>query len=137
MVPHIFVKLYLRKWANFSPSFAWGPVVHCYPPFTHLSPAAPQLSSNRLSPAHLPPRALTAIIIMPFINNASQYINNASVEHEGGVEGDGGERGGATDGLFLAHHMITVFFAPLVRPVLNTHEKIPDALAAVQGDMLL
>lgn len=80
---------------------------------TPLSPATPSLSSNRhthsdcLHPL-LPMSALRAIIIMPCINNASQYINNASLQHGGGglKEGEVMEVGGA-DGLFLAQHIMS------------------------------
>ncbi len=61
-------------------------------------------------PLLLPTSALRAIIIMPSINNASQYINNAGLQHgwerlkewEVVVE----EKEG-TDGLFLAQHIIS------------------------------
>ena len=53
-----------------------------------------------------PTSALRAIIIMPCINNASQYINNASLQHGWGAGGGGGGWG-ASDGLFLAQHIIS------------------------------
>lgn len=61
------------------------------PPSPPLSPATTH--SDYPHPP-LPMSALRAIIIMPCINNASQYINNASLQHEEGavMEAEGGDR---------------------------------------------
>lgn len=92
------------------------------PPPTPLSPATPSLSSDThtqttLSPHPLFMSALRAIIIMPCINNASQYINNASLQHgRVGGEGGGGDGGGGYRRSFpgSAHHIITAL-SPLVQ----------------------
>lgn len=87
---HFCLIMSLRKWTNYRP--ATSSVIHCYPPSPHLSPASPLplfRHTLRLPSPLLPTSALRAIIIMPCINNASQYINNASLQHGGGVEGEG------------------------------------------------